>query len=205
MSKLYTKTGDKGFTTLYDMKKVKKTSIYIETLGYLDDLSTHIGYLRVIMSEKSSSLYKKNPESYNSIIKILYFIQDKLLDIGSDIATTSKRTNIKTIQEKDTKMLENAIDYYTSEVPELKEFIISGVYKEDAYAGICRTSCRKAEIKMIQLKEFCIENSIKIHTNDETYKFLNRMSDFFFALARYFCQGEEIKRSEIENFYKIEF
>jgi len=179
MSRLYTKTGDKGFTTLYDMRRVSKTEIVFEVLGDLDELSAYIGQLCSIVNDKES--------------KFLRYIQSFLLDIGSNFATTTRRDKIRVTTVDDIKSLENAIDFYDSKSPKLTEFILPGVNPKDSIAHICRSVCRRAERNMWKLKNeydvFYVEN--------ETFHYINRLSDFFFAYARYLSEGKEFKRSGV--------
>jgi cob(I)alamin adenosyltransferase len=174
MPKLYTKTGDKGTTSLYDMSRVSKTNEIFEVLGDLDELSAHIGLV----------LCGKN-ELIDSIV--LQKIQQNLLNIGSDIATIKKREKIKEIEDDDIAGIEYMIDFYDSKCPPLKEFIIAGVNREESLIHICRTICRRAERHLWKVKD-------NIKTGDTTFIYLNRLSDFFFAYARFLSQGVDIKR-----------
>lgn len=181
MSRLYTKTGDKGFTTLYDMRRVPKTEMVFDVLGDLDELSAHIGHLC------SSGL---NDED----IKFLRYVQSFLLDIGSNFATTTRRNNIKITTLEDVKKVENAIDFYDSKSPKLTEFILPGVNIKDSIAHICRSVSRRVERNMWKLKN----EYETFYVEDETFQYINRLSDFFFAFARYLSDGKEFKRSEVQ-------
>ena len=183
MSKLYTKTGDKGFTTLYDMRRVSKTEIVFDVLGDLDELSANVGYL---------CSYGLNEQD----TKFLRYIQSFLLYIGSNFATTTRRNNIRTTTIEDVKKIENAIDFYDSKSPKLTEFILPGVNTKDSIAHICRCISRRIERNMWKLK-----NAYEIfYVEDETFYYVNRLSDFFFAFARYLSDGKEFKRSEVQIF-----
>jgi len=176
-TKIYTKTGDKGFTNLYDMRKVKKDDQIFEVLGDLDELSAHIGLLSVQIPDITDILHLKK-------------IQGHLLNIGSNIATQRNRKNIIPTQEGDTLQLEAKIDFYTSKCPKLTEFIIAGNNKAEACAHVCRAVCRRCERHLWRVKDDIPQ------VEDETYKYLNRLSDFLFALARYLSIEKEITRSE---------
>ena len=136
---LYTKTGDKGQTNLYDMTRLDKCSTVFEALGDLDELSAQIGLLCVYVEDIEISGY-------------LRFIQGKLLDIGSDLATVRNRKNIVGVSDGDIKVIEKLIDTFSSQVPPLKEFILVGYSYEDAIAHICRTICRRAERHMWKVR-----------------------------------------------------
>ena len=186
MPKLYTKTGDKGFTTLYDMTRVEKNSIHFDIVGTTDELSAQIGMLIAV-----SSTHLKDDITLHSKLRK---IQSKLLDIGSDIATTKDkiRDKLKKITENDVKDLESWIDYCESKNEMLKEFVLTGVNIADAQAHICRTTTRKLEREMWN---FFFTNS-QCKTNQNTFQYINRLSDFFFALSRFLSECKEVKRSE---------
>lgn len=178
MARLYTKTGDKGVTNLYDMRKLNKHDIHFEVLGDLDELSAHIGVTCTYL------------ENFPTSIKILRKIQSQLLDIGSDIATKNNRDKITKITENDVKTLEIYIDEYSEQTPKLTEFILPGYKSVDAHLHVCRTICRRAERQL-----WGLEWTGAILTDEETFKYMNRLSDFFFAMARLFSHGNEITRS----------
>lgn len=189
MARLYTKTGDKGNTTLYDRKNIPKYDSIFNALGDLDELSAHIGLLATFSM----------PSGGPSITQALRKIQNNLLNIGSDLSSMSKRGNIIPITEHDIKELEDFIDYYSAAVPELRNFILPGVEMRDAHAHICRTVCRRTERSMLKAKkkswDLEISGSIlPIMTGDNTFIYMNRLSDYFFALARYLSGGKETER-----------
>jgi cob(I)alamin adenosyltransferase len=185
---LYTKTGDKGLTNLYDMRRIGKESLVLEVLGDLDELSAHIGFACVLCEHTGRETDKKY-----KISAILRRLQSILLDIGSDIATTVKREKVFQIGEEDVKKLENYIDTFTAECPKLTEFILPGYQTVDAQLHVCRTICRRAERHMWALR--IADSDIKIATGEQTFIFMNRLSDFFFAVTRLFARGNEITRS----------
>jgi len=189
MSKLYTKTGDKGMTNLYDMRRVGKHELYFEVLGDLDELSACIGL---------ACTYLENfPDSLN----LLRRIQSDLLDIGSDFATTKNREKVKKMSHDDVKNLEIYIDEFCGKTPKLTEFILPGYKQLDAQLHICRAVCRRAERHMWALfrkisDEFNPIFLVSYELPDEnTFIYINRLSDFFFAMARLFSHGNEITRS----------
>lgn len=180
--KLYTKTGDKGTTSLYDMRRVGKDKLIFEVLGDLDELSAFIG---VVLSYKH--------EMYSNVLRK---IQSKLLDIGSDIATIKNRNNIVKISEGDIKEIENYIDDLQERAPPLKEFILPGLNNIDAHVHVCRAVTRRLERHLWKMKK-AAKNE---HPTDEfTYIYINRLSDFFFALARAITNGNEITRTNAQK------
>jgi cob(I)alamin adenosyltransferase len=187
MSRLYTKTGDNGQTNLYDMRKVDKDSLIFDVLGDLDELSAHIGVCCSL------------PDIQLEVVGQLRWIQNKLLDIGSDIATVKNREKITTINESDTKNVEYLIDKFTEITPKLTEFILPGVYLPDANIHVCRAVCRRTERNLWGLKK----TNLDLKTEKETFIFLNRLSDYFFALSRYLSKSKEIRRSDAQNLIVI--
>jgi cob(I)alamin adenosyltransferase len=183
MSKLYTKTGDCGFTNLYDMRRLYKDDLHFEVLGDLDELSANVGLVCVYL------------DNHPNGIVILRKIQSQLLDIGSDIATTKNRDKIVKITEADVKKIEIYIDEFSEKTPKLTEFILPGYKHLDAHLHICRTICRRAERHMWAL----FKKEPDIATDKNTFIYINRLSDFFFAMARLFTNGKEITRSSANS------
>ncbi len=185
MSKLYTKTGDKGTTSLYDMRRVGKHTPVFDALGDLDELSAHIGVL--------CSLLDKDSHKH----KLLRNIQSKLLDIGSNLATVERRDRVPVTTADDIKSMENAIDNCEEANTPLREFILPGVYQADAVAHICRAVTRRAERNMWKHRNET--GGSPFYTGEEIFIYMNRLSDFFFALARYLSGCRETRRSECVN------
>jgi cob(I)alamin adenosyltransferase len=178
--KLYTKTGDKGTTNLYDMRRVGKHSSVFDALGDLDELSAFIGLL---CSHNKNPFYRK--------------IQSKLLDVGSNIATKERRTNIVDITEDDIKEVETNIDLLESKNSPLREFILPGVEQADATAQICRAVARRAERNMWKYRKE--SSNTEFYTGDNIFIFMNRLSDYFFALSRNLSGCREYKRSDVQS------
>lgn len=181
--KLYTKTGDKGTTSLYDMRRVGKHSSVFEALGDLDELSAHIGHL-------TSCLHCEYEDT-----KFLRRVQSKLLDIGSNLATIERRDRVPMLTEDDIKDVENHIDLCESRNKPLREFILPGVNQCDSIAHICRAVTRRAERHMWKYRNETSESPV-FYTGEEIFIFMNRLSDYFFALSRNLSECKEITRSE---------
>lgn len=160
MPRIYTKTGDQGLTGLYDGTRLSKTEPIFDLLGTLDELSSHIGMLILCCDKKP----------------LLREIQQTLLNVGSIVATpnpTSKTVlpDISGIVER----IENEIDQMEQTLPELKVFLlVGGDNSAESCAHVCRTVARRAE------REF-----LKSGVDNDTIRiWLNRLSDYFFTLAR---------------------
>lgn len=194
-SNIYTKTGDKGYTSLYNGERRPKNSLIFDVLGTLDEISSAIGscYLEMELfynNHKSDEL----PDEYKNTIDMLTWVQSRLLDLGSHIATpissesSSEKKLIQTkFEEENVKYLEKMIDKYDSELPKLKNFILP-----KGSLHMARSFCRRAERGMVELLN---EGGI----SHEAFVFMNRLSDFLFVIARYVSQ---ILFNENEIIYK---
>ena len=165
--KIYTKTGDSGETSLLGGKRVWKDNLRIQTCGTIDELNSIIG---ISINDIT------NPE----LKEVLQGIQNDLFAIGSDTALPLENENTK-IQRIDTNLsdkLESVIDQYDSQLPGLKNFILPGGVKGSTLLHFARTVCRRAERNVVALSK-----GEKI--NPEIEKYLNRLSDLLFVLARF--------------------
>lgn len=182
--KVYTKTGDKGETSLYGGVKVSKDHIRIESYGTVDELNSTIGMIR---SYPISSIY----------IDQLIQIQKILFHVGAELATPSDKLMLangksrlpKLIEESDIVQLEFWIDEMDAELEPLMHFILPGGNIQASHAHISRCVCRRAERLTVSLND--IEP-----IRPELIKYLNRLSDYLFVLARKLAKDsdhEEIK------------
>ncbi|MFZ4581522.1 MAG: cob(I)yrinic acid a,c-diamide adenosyltransferase [Paludibacter sp.] len=166
--KIYTKTGDQGETGLIGGTRVSKSDIRIEAYGTIDELNSFVGLLA-------------SHEALASELKTLETIQHRLFVIGSYLATDTNKTKIaevSIIRSKDIEKIEQEIDKMNAVLPELTAFILPGGCVEASFCHICRTISRRAERKIVEVSKFYnIDNHIIIYTN--------RLSDYFFTLARY--------------------
>ena len=174
LSKIYTRTGDKGTTALIGGERVSKSHIRIECYGTLDELNAFIGRLKLLCEAD-----------------VLGNIQKMLLDIGAIIATPGGKewSNMPNINETHIKELENEIDKMNSVLEPLKNFTIPGENEINAEAHICRTVCRRAERILCHAKE----NGIDI--GDSVMIYINRLSDYFFVLSR-FATGQSPRQAQ---------
>lgn len=178
-SKIYTKTGDKGTTSLIGGTKVSKAHIRIETYGTVDELNSWIGMVTDQIKQKHSS-------------KVLKEIQDRLFTIGSSLACDpDKETKMKIpdLNEPDIELLEKEMDRMNEKMPEMKSFILPGGHMAVSSAHVARCVCRRCERLCVSLQE---QN---MFVDPLVIKYLNRLSDYLFVLARYI--GHRLKTKEI--------
>ena len=164
--KIYTKTGDKGQTSLVGGTRVSKASLRIETYGTVDELNAYIGLVRdQVVNEFRRELLKE--------------IQDRLFTIGSVLASEIDQTKkqIPDLHESDIQLLESEMDKIDAVVPPLRAFILPGGHQSVSFCHVARTVCRRAERLAIALNE---EEPVE----ELVIKYLNRLSDFLFMLSR---------------------
>ena len=171
--KIYTKTGDKGTTSLFGGTRVPKHHIRIESYGTVDELNSHIGLV-------------KDQEVGNHTREILNRVQDRLFTLGAILATDpekailksgQERLNIPTITEEDIKLLENEMDSMNEGLPEMTHFVLPGGHPSVSICHIARCVCRRAERLSTALYELSPFNELVL-------QYLNRLSDYLFVLAR---------------------
>jgi cob(I)alamin adenosyltransferase len=168
---IYTRTGDKGTTSLFDKTRVLKSSARVETYGTIDELNSAIG-------AAVSHISKQNTENRKQIYlkKELEKIQHDLLEIGSSLANPDAKP-IKGLKKRP-KDFEKLIDMMTVQMPPLKNFILPGGSSAGAHLHIARTIARRAERRIVNLIQ-----SEKIDPDVVVY--INRLSDLLFTTARY--------------------
>ncbi len=167
MSKIYTKSGDKGSTSLVSGERKLKSDFQIDLYGDVDELNSIIG----IVASCSEA----------DINTILFKIQNQLFDLGSNLACTfEKRTEYKLPQlsTSDVKVLEEYLDNISKELDPLNNFILPGGSQSSAFFHLARTVCRRVERKLVG----AIEASFEAPENALIY--LNRLSDLFFVMSR---------------------
>lgn len=178
--KIYTKTGDKGETALFDGTRLSKDDIRIESYGTVDELNSFIGVLMASLQDEA-------------LLAELSGIQKELFVIGSYLATPIEKSNLlklKTFDQKPIDYLEQCIDRMDKELPALTAFILPSGSVAIANSHVCRTICRRAERRVVTLSS--IEN---INLNLIVY--LNRLSDYFFTVSRYIA----LKSQTAENLW----
>lgn len=164
--KLYTRGGDKGETSLIG-GRVRKDDNRVEAYGTIDELNSFVG---------QAAAEADKHEVLAEMAALLVDIQQELFDCGSDLAYAMPGAPLKVTAEPAAK-LEDVIDQYTAEAPEITRFILPGGSMLSAQLHVCRTVCRRAERRVVTL-------AAEHPANPEVCKYLNRLSDFFFAAAR---------------------
>ncbi len=182
LTRIYTKTGDKGETGLAGGVRVPKDSDRIEAYGTVDELNSIVGIVRSFFKELSSR------ELFQKIDPRLYKIQNILFVVGADLATAPGKTypHRVLVQDKQVTELEGWIDEWQEDLKPLPEFILPGGGKVASFLHQARTVSRRAERLVVRL-------SRKEEVRPEVIRYLNRLSDALFVLARWLAQklGEE--------------
>lgn len=177
--KIYTKTGDKGATSLIGGTKVPKNDIRIETYGTVDELNSWIGLVNDQLAD----------DEFKTVLKE---IQDRLFTIGSALATDIKKEtkmSLPDLHQADIEFLEKKIDEMTAALPPMKSFILPGGHVAISFIHIVRCVCRRAERLAVNMQQH------DLLADEKIIQYLNRLSDYLFTLARYVAQklgAEEI-------------
>jgi len=177
--KIYTKTGDKGKTSLIGGTKVPKSHIRIEAYGTIDELNSWIGLVGDQIKIKKEK-------------QILQEVQDRLFTIGSSLACDPEKEpklKLPDLVELDIIFLEKEIDKMNKKLPVMKTFIIPGGHPVVSSTHIARCVCRRAERLIVALEQQ------KMFVDPLVIKYLNRLSDYLFVLARFI--GKSLKVKEI--------
>ncbi|MEQ8289994.1 MAG: cob(I)yrinic acid a,c-diamide adenosyltransferase [Gammaproteobacteria bacterium] len=181
LSKITTRTGDDGTTSLTDGKRIDKSCIRIHAIGEVDELNSLLGVLESSGVSKDISGYIRN-------------IQHRLFDIGGELAIPGKAA----ISPESSDRLDQLIESYNEDLPALKEFILPGGSLPASICHLARAVCRRTERSLVDLGH-------NEYLNPETLRYINRLSDLLFVLARYlnqqkggkevFWDSERLKRS----------
>ena len=172
--KIYTKTGDKGTTSLIGGKRVLKNSDKLNAYGSIDELNSFLGLLRAKTTDENIK---------NEILDI----QNTLFNVGAHLAldeNIEKIPEFAQINDEKIKKIEDLIDFFQENLPKITNFIIYGENELSAICHVCRAICRRAERKIITVNQ-----QYNIDSNVITY--VNRLSDFLFVLARIYTKNEE--------------
>ena len=170
--KIYTKTGDKGSTSLIGGTKVPKSDIRIETYGTVDELNSWIGNINDQLQDAEFRTELKE-------------IQDRLFTIGSALATDGEKEpkmKLPDLHDSDISLLESRIDFMTSALPPMKSFILPGGHPVVSSIHIVRCVCRRAERLAVNMQQH------ELFIDEKIVQYLNRLSDYLFTLARYAAQ-----------------
>ena len=179
-SLVYTKTGDNGTTSLVGGTRVEKSHVRLEAYGTIDELNSFVGFLVCEIRDVADK-------------EVLTFIQNKLFAAGSYVATETEMKTPKSagiISDEDIRRIEQRMDKIDGSLPPIHQFVLPGGSESASRAHICRTISRRAERCMYRVKkEYPVEDNIM--------KFVNRLSDYFFLLAR-----KECSKNGVELFWK---
>jgi cob(I)alamin adenosyltransferase len=174
--KVYTKTGDSGITSLISGKRVPKHNIRIKAYGTIDELVAWLGLIR----DNTEFEYALAP---------LVRIQRQLMTVASQLAAESEKDfprNLNPLQPDEVRFIEKEIDQLTEKLPPLRNFVIPGGHILVSYTHLARSVCRRAERYVTELDQHTPISATLI-------AYINRLSDYFFTLARMFAQDLEVE------------
>lgn len=174
--KIYTKTGDKGTTSLLYGTRVSKSDARLEAYGTCDELNSYLGLV-------------KDQESCKEEYDIFNRIQSFIFTLGSHLATEKEDTKgfLTPLKEEELKFLESEIDKMDEKIEPLKNFILPGGHPAVSVIHIARTVCRRAERRVVDLK------SLEVEVNPLLIEYLNRLSDFLFVYARFVSKKQNVE------------
>jgi len=167
ITKVYTRHGDEGMTSLVGGQRVSKASARLESYGTVDELSAHLGLLAAMLPEGEE---KENIQR----------IQNDLFNVCTNLATEQETTPLYPsayLPVGEIEWLEHEVDAVMAMLPEKQGFVLPGGTREAAQAHVCRTVCRRAERRIVEL-------STTAKISPEVLQFINRLSDYFFVLSK---------------------
>ena len=167
ITKVYTRRGDQGQTSLVGGQRVSKGCIRLEAYGTIDELNSHLGLLVAMLPDGHEKSFVQH-------------IQNNLFNVCTNLATDQEQTELYPsayLPEGAVKELEQEVDSITHELPERQGFILPGGTQAAAQAHVCRTVCRRAERRIVALAETAT-------VTPEVQQYVNRLSDFLFVLAK---------------------
>lgn len=167
ITRVYTRGGDEGFTSLVGGQRVSKASTRLEAYGTIDELSSHLGLLAAMLCEGHEQ-------------QMLFRIQNCLFNVCTNLATDQDESPLYPsayLPEGEVEFLEREVDSVMSELPERQGFILPGGTTEAAQAHVCRTVCRRAERRIVALAQTAT-------VSPEVLQYVNRLSDYLFVLAK---------------------
>lgn len=163
--RIYTRGGDRGQTGLIGGSRVSKDHLRVEAYGAVDELNSHLGVARTQLADPD-------------LLDVVQTIQNRLFDLGAELATPAvRRHTIPPITSEHVRALEGIIDAYEDALPALREFILPGGIEAAAMLHVARTVARRAERRVVTLAR-------AEAVNPEILRYLNRLSDLLFVLAR---------------------
>jgi cob(I)alamin adenosyltransferase len=180
--KIYTRTGDKGKTSLIGGTRVSKAHLRLEAYGTVDELNSWLGLLECEIATDTKGSDELHSQSLD-LRSILLSIQHQLFNVGSQLACEDAdfRKQLPAIHEKSIAELEKHMDSFSSNLRPLKNFILPGGSRSASTAHVARTVCRRAERHCVALTDLSGEGEIA----SDVIRYLNRLSDFLFVLSRH--------------------
>ena len=172
-SMIYTKTGDKGMTSLVGGQRVSQTDLRLEAYGTVDELNSQLGLLLTEVSDASDHA-------------LLNEVQNHLFVVGGYLATDQSTTQLRAqsvVTPAMIESLEKAVDEIDSSLPKLRAFVLPGGTRGASMAHVCRTVCRRAERRILALNNQLKERD-EAELDANVLSYMNRLSDFLFVLAR---------------------
>ena len=178
ITKVYTRTGDRGETSLVGGKRVPKDSPRIDAYGTIDELNSVVGLARVFNEESLDA-----GGAHQFLDEVLCRLQDELFDLGSELATPPEffQPGMYRVGDDEIARIEKLIDKCQEDLEPLNSFVLPGGGRIGAYLHQCRTVCRRAEREILRL-------SRTEDINDQAIKYVNRLSDLFFVLSRWIAK-----------------
>ena len=170
---IYTKTGDKGMTSLVGGQRVSKTDPRLEAYGTVDELNSELGVLLTYLEKEEDRL-------------VVGQVQNDLFVVGGYLATDQSSPNARhqiVVSDEMVSMLESAIDSIESSLPPLRAFVLPGGSRGSAVCHVCRTVCRRAERRILDLNNHLTSDG-NDGIDENVLRYINRLSDFLFVLAR---------------------
>lgn len=175
LTRIYTRSGDAGTTSLTTGERVSKAHPRLEAYGTLDELNSYVGRLSVLCDQPG------NPPALRAATAQLQHIQSCLFDAGTLLATPADQSwpGMPVLDESASTLLENWIDQLNTDIAPLQSFVLPGGNLANAEAHVCRTVCRRVERLLVHLQESGIDVAAPIRS------YINRLSDYFFVFSRW--------------------
>lgn len=173
---IYTRTGDKGTTSLLDGTRVRKNNIRVESYGTIDELNSFLGFAKHFVKD-------------TVIVERIHTIQRELFNVAAELADPSGKAYRSQLGKEEIQRLENWIDEYVQQMKPVAKFIVPGSSQDSGALHVARTICRRAERAMIELDAMEPINEVIL-------KYINRLSDLLYAFARYLEDEQELVNPE---------
>ncbi len=197
-AKIYTRTGDKGETSLVGGTRLSKGHELIHLYGEVDELNSHIGMAIALLKNELSLIPQSGQSDWNRHVQFLLKQQELLFNLGSNLACeVEKRSQFQLpkIEKVDIENVESHIDDMDQKLTPLKNFVLPGGSMSASQIHICRTVCRRVERNLIHAiyENIQIKETEKFELPYNSIEYLNRLSDYFFVLSRFinFFHSEE--------------